>query len=220
MRLLRFGISYVLVNILLLLVAAFLAQNAHPEHITYFGLTVAVNMAVILVGAVAFGFVVALAILVPGRIASSFHAWGLDREAEQLEQQVAQLRVQREDLLDRLDDLVDGNERIVRRYHHLVAEHREVVTDRDQMRVLLGRITGPLPVASPAAVASPAPVAKGTEDKGYDSTTSPEEEVATAPTSVSVAPAQGKMPSLARITRRLLPSAISEWTGSRLPVHS
>jgi uncharacterized integral membrane protein len=190
MRILRFGVSYVLVNMFALLVVALLAQNARPEHLTYFGITRSVNLALILLGSATFGFFLSLLLLMPGRIALSFHAWGLDREASLLEQQVAQLRVEREDLLYRHDDLVEGHERMLRRYHQLLAEHREVVADRDRLRAVLGKITAP--VLIPERI----------DDKGQDSTTGPEEGSATAP-------AQVKKPSLVRLTRRLLPSAVS-----------
>jgi uncharacterized integral membrane protein len=207
---LRFGVFYVLVNIFALLVITLLAQNARPEHLTYFGITRSVNLAVILAGAAVFGFLVGLLLLMPGRIALSFHAWGLDREASELDEQVAELRVQREDLLDRFDDLVDGHERILRRYHQLVAEHREVVADRERLRAVVGKITAPIPVSEriadidqnpPSGAGAPekvsAPVATSVSAPGSVS----------APVSVSV-PAQVEKPSLVRLTRRLLPSAI------------
>jgi uncharacterized integral membrane protein len=191
---LRFGVSYVLVNIFALLVITLLAQNARSEHLTYFGITRSVNLAVILAGAALFGFLVCLLLLMPGRIALSFHAWGLDREASLLDEQVAELRSQREDLLDRFDDLVDGHERILRRYHQLVAEHREVVADRERLRAVVGKITTPIPVT----------VGKNESNQNLP----PAPEKVSAPAASVSAPAQAEKPSLVRLTRRLLPSAI------------
>jgi hypothetical protein len=183
MRILRFGISYVLVNIFALLVAALLAQNARPEHLTYFGLNVAVNVAWILLGASTFGFMLALLLLIPGRIALSFHAWGLNREASLLEQEVAMLRGQREELLDRHESLLEGQERTLLRYHHLLAEHREMIAERDRARAQLGKMSAALPQAV----------------EGSGPTTAGAEKSVSNPTLVEV-------PSL---TKRLLPSAVS-----------
>jgi hypothetical protein len=189
MRILRFGISYVLVNIFAVLVAALLAQNAHGEHLAYFGVNVAVNMAWILLGAATFGFVLALLLLIPGRIAVGFHAWGLDREAAQLEQQVALLRDQREELLDRHEALMEGQERTLRRYHQLLAEHKEVMAERDRVRAQLGRMSAVSP--------------EGVEEASRIPTVGQEgRSVATVPTPVDTSVAQ---PSL---SRRLLPAAL------------
>jgi hypothetical protein len=196
MRLLRFGVSYVLVNIFALLVIALLAQNARPEHLTYFGITRSVNLALILAGSATFGFLLSLLLLMPGRIALSFHAWGLDREASLLEQQVAQLRDEREELLCRHDDLVEGHERMLRRYHQLLVEHREVAADRDRARAMLGKITAPVPIS------------EGKDDKDQVFSTAPDEESTTPPPASVSAPAQVEKPSLVRLTRRLLPSAV------------
>jgi uncharacterized integral membrane protein len=199
MRILRFGVSYVLVNIFALLVIALLAQNARPEHLTYFGITRSVNLAVILAGSAVIGFLLCLLLLMPGRIALSFHAWGLDREASELDEQVAELRAQREDLLDRFDDLVDGHELILRRYHQLAAQHREVVADRERLRAVVGRITAPIPVP------------EREDGQGQSPPPAPEERSETAATIATASTpttSVEKTPSLVRLTRRLLPSAI------------
>jgi hypothetical protein len=184
MRILRFGISYVLLNIFALLVFALLAQNARPEHLTYFGITFSVNFAWILLGSATFGMLLSLLLLLPGRIALTFHAWGLDQEAEQLERQVAQLRSQREDLLDRHEALLEGQERALRRYYQLLAEHREVVAERDRARAQLGPMSAPLPERVEERESTP---------------TAWEEKISSSPSQVE----------RAWQSRRLLPSAVS-----------
>ena len=184
MRILRFGISYVFVNIFALLVFALLAQNARPEHLTYFGFSVALNFAWVLLGSATFGFVLSLLLLLPGRIALTFHAWGLDHDASLLEQQVVQLRTQREDLLDRHEALLEGQERTLRRYHQLLAEHREVVAERDRARAELGRMSLALPEREEVSQSSPTTYAEKSTS----------------------APRQVEESSL---SRRLLPSAVS-----------
>jgi len=153
MSIARFLISYMLLNIFGLLVAVFLAQNIRVEHIAFFGLVFSLNFVWILLGAAGFGFLLASLVLVPGRIATSIHSWGLNHEAEQLEQQVAMLQEQREHLLTRHEALMANEERTLIRYQRLLADHSQVVAERDLARAQLARLDT-IPTARAALTAA------------------------------------------------------------------
>ena len=135
MRIIRFFLSYVLVNIFVLLVGTFLAQNVHVEHLAFFGLNVQTNFVWIMVGAATFGFLVAFVLLVPGRVVVSLRVWELDREAGQLERQVALLEEQREDLICRHEVLIQAREHALDRYHRLMAEYNQLLARQEEIRV-------------------------------------------------------------------------------------
>jgi hypothetical protein len=149
MRLLRFLLWCAILGILGIIVMLFLVQNLHVERLVFFGLVYTINFAWVLVGAAAFGFLLALIHLVPGRIASALYVRTLDREVRELEFQVALLSEQRERLLQ-------GHERILLRYERLFTDHSQVVAERDRMRAQLATVESSREVARvSAALAAP-----------------------------------------------------------------
>lgn len=139
MRLLRSLLWCVTLGGLGIIALLFLVQNLHTERIVFFGLTATLNFALVVAGAVAIGFLLALLLIVPGRIATALYARSLDRELRQLERQVAQLGEQRERLMD-------GREQLLLRYERLFAHHDKVIAERDRLRAQL---------ASASATATP-----------------------------------------------------------------
>jgi hypothetical protein len=161
MRLIRFLLSYVLLNIFALLAAMFLAQNLRVERLTFFGINFAINFAWILLGSVAFGFLAAFLLLLPGRIAAHLESWTLDHEAEELENQVGLLLQQREDMLSRLSAMLATQERVLARYHKLLADHSQVVAELDKVKAQSSAVATvatqkPAPARATAPVAAPA----------------------------------------------------------------
>jgi hypothetical protein len=143
MRIIRFFLCYVLVNIFLLLVGTFLAQNVHIESLTFFGLHVQTNFVWILLGAASFGFLVASLLIMPGRVVVSLRAWELDREAGDLEKRVTLLEEQREDLIVRHEVLVQEREHALGRYHRLMSDYNKVLVERDSLRLEVVRPKAP-----------------------------------------------------------------------------
>lgn len=142
MRLLRSLLWCVTLGGLGIIALLFLVQNLHTERLAFFGLTATLNFALVMVGAVAAGFLLALLLIVPGRIAAGLYTRSLEREVGQLERQVAQLAEQRERLLD-------GREQLLARYELLFADRDKVIAERDRLRAQLA-------AATKAAVAAPA----------------------------------------------------------------
>lgn len=142
MRLLRSLLWLVVLGGLGFVALLFLVQNLHTERIVFFGLTATLNFALVVAGAVAAGFLLALLLIVPGRIATAFYARSLDREVGHLERQVAQLSEQRERLLD-------GREQLLQRYERLYADHGKVTIERERMRTQLAAATAAIAAAQP-----------------------------------------------------------------------
>jgi hypothetical protein len=154
MRMLRFLLSYVLLNIFALLAAMFLAQNLRVERLTFFGINFTINFVWILLGSVTFGFLAACLLLLPSQIATHLHSWTLDHEAEELENQVGLLMQQREEMLSRLSAMMSTQERVLTRYQRLLADHSQVVAELDKAKSLALATVAAEPRAARAAVAT------------------------------------------------------------------
>lgn len=164
MRLLRFLLWCAALGILVILALLVLIQNLHTEQLVFFGVVYVTNFALAMLGAIGFGFLLALVLLVPGRVAAALYRMTLERELRQFERQVATLSDQRERLLD-------GQERLLLRYERLFADHDRAVAERDRMRAKLDAVKTSVsqavavaaPAASPASAAvraaAPSPIA-------------------------------------------------------------
>src|SRR5262249_52345834 len=127
-----------------IVVSLFIAQNTHEEQLAFFGQEVTTNFAWVILGAASCGFIVALVLLMPGRIAASFHIWSLHREARDFEEHLAlqgeELAVReerREQLLDRHEGLLEGQERLLGAYQRVMDELDQVMGERDQLATQL-----------------------------------------------------------------------------------
>lgn len=171
MRILRFLLIYIMLSVFGVMLSLFLAQNEHAEQLSYFGLDISTNLAWIILGAATCGFLVALLLILPGRIGVTWHNWTLGREAGQLEQQLALLHEEHERLLMQHERILEGHGRMLLRYERLLADHSRVVSERDQAcaqlsasaatRVLPRPTLPPDPAATeprPGIAPSPSPV--------------------------------------------------------------
>src|SRR5438094_10449138 len=104
MWVLRYLFFYVVLSVFGLTLILFLFQNVHTEQLEFFGLEYTTNMVWVLVGAAAFGALVVLILLVPGRLAATLHNWSVEREIQHIERDLGQLQEQREYLLNRHED--------------------------------------------------------------------------------------------------------------------
>src|SRR5262249_31080570 len=96
-RVARFLIAYGVVSILGALVIVFLAQNTQAEQLMFFGQAVTLGQAWIMLAATVSGFLFALLLLLPGRIAGTLHNWTLRRGARKLDEEMALQSEQRDD---------------------------------------------------------------------------------------------------------------------------
>ncbi len=153
MRLLRFLLWCAVLGTLVILALLVLIQNVHTEHLVFFGVEYVTNFVVAMLGAIGFGFMLALLLMIPGRIAAALYGRALERELRHVERQVAALSDQRERLLE-------GQERILMRYERLYADHDKAVAERDRMRARLDAIIASqakpaAPTAAPTRAAAP-----------------------------------------------------------------
>ncbi len=158
MRLLRFLVSYAIVTVLGVILLLFVALNHYTVSLDVFGPEYSVSVALVMGGAVAFGFVIALLLVLPGRIASAINSRRLEREVHYLEQDLIQLQELRARLLARHDYLVEGHERVLLRYHSLLNDHSRVVAERDDAREELATVRAARPIAAAAGHSSSAPL--------------------------------------------------------------
>jgi hypothetical protein len=166
MRIIRFLIFYVMVSVLGLMVLVFLALNHYTIQIDMVKAQYPVSVAWVMIGAALFGFVIALLLLLPGRLAAGMHIRALARDVRDLERLLAD----REDLLEEQEDYIEGREElrarlieqheellerhelILARHQDLVGDHDRVTAQRDEARAQLTALR----IARPAAHGSAA----------------------------------------------------------------
>jgi uncharacterized integral membrane protein len=120
-------------------------QNTQSEQFTFLGATVSGNKGGVVAGAVLVGFVLAVLLLLPGRLASAWHRAHIHRQARTLEQRLVALREEHAQL--------NGG-------HQRLAEEHGLVLDRV--------------LPSPSSPRSPAPQPAGQAPSQTASQTSPQ----------------------------------------------
>lgn len=140
MRIIRFLILYMMVSVLGLMVLLFLALNHYTIQIDLVRAQYPVSIAWVMMGAALFGFVIALLLLLPGRLAAGLHVRALERDVRSLER----LLVDREDLLEEQEDyidereelrarLIEQHEELLERHELILARHQELANDHDRV---------------------------------------------------------------------------------------
>jgi hypothetical protein len=170
MRIFRFMILYVMVSVLGCMILLFLALNHYTIQIDLIKAQYPVNVALVMLGAAAFGFVMALLLLLPGRLAAGLHVRALERDVRDLER----LLVDREDLLEEQEDYIEDreglrarlieqhedllarHERVLARHQALADDHDRVTAQRDEARAQLASLHIARPAASHASSAATA----------------------------------------------------------------
>ncbi|HEX5441933.1 MAG TPA: lipopolysaccharide assembly protein LapA domain-containing protein [Ktedonobacterales bacterium] len=155
MRIIRFLIYYAMVTALGVMALLFLALNHFTIQLNLIEAQFSVSVALVIVGAAAFGFVIALLALLPGRIAAGLYARSLARDVRALGEDVRDLEYaldEEEDLRGRLleqhEILMERHERILLRHQSLVSDHSQAVAERNDARAQLDALRIARPVAS------------------------------------------------------------------------
>ena len=157
MRLLRFLFFYVPLIGGGAILVLFLIQNWRPVRLDLFGPQYSISLTWVLVAAMAVGAFVAAILLLPGRLAISLRAWGLERELRRYEQDLWRLQERRERLLIQHERLLEAHEHMLMTHQDLVEEHSLVLTERDEARARADA-THALPAHQPAR--EPIPLAR------------------------------------------------------------
>lgn len=189
MHVIRFIISYVMVTILGVIMLFFLALNHPKVQIDLLDAQYSVSLPWIMGVAAVFGFLVALLMLLPGRIAAMVNTWSLERDLREVEQQYEELQMLRARLLADHEALVERHERMLIRFQHLVTDHREVVAEQERTH---RQIAAPNTAPSVRSAAEPA-AQTATRSKGIRSALRLLPPAAPAP--AAPAPAAPTMPS-------------------------
>ena len=137
MRVARFLIAYGVVSVLGVLVSVFLAQNTQAERLTFFGQEVSISLAWIMLAATASGFLFALLLLLPGRIAATLHNGALRREARGLDEELVWQSEQRDELLAHHEQLLSGHEWLLNAYRRTHGELDHLIRERDVLKMQL-----------------------------------------------------------------------------------
>jgi uncharacterized integral membrane protein len=166
MRLLRFLFFYVPLSGGGAILILFLIQNWRPVRLDLFGPQYSISLTWVLVAAMAVGAFGAAILLLPGRLAATLRAWGLERELRRCEQDIWRLQERRERLLFQHERLLEEHERMLLTHQDLVEEHSLVLTERDEARAEVDTLRAlpayqaarePIPLARVAGASSISP---------------------------------------------------------------
>jgi hypothetical protein len=162
-------------------------QDSQSEQFTFLGLTVAADQGVVVAGAVVVGFILAVLLLLPGRIAGAWHR--------------AHIRQQTRALEERLHALREAHAQLHGGHQRLVEEHGLVLD-----RVLPSPQSPPSP-SSPSSPRSSAPAsAPASPPAGQTPHPTPQTLSPTVPA------ATGAVPSAALVAATAQPAeALSRW---------
>jgi uncharacterized integral membrane protein len=178
MRIARFLIAYGLVSVLGVLVSLFLAQNAQPVQLTFFGRDVSTSLALTILAATTAGFIFALLLLVPGRIAATLHIWTLRREARELDEELVWQSERHDELLEHHERLLSGHEWLLTVYRRTRAELDDAIRERDALKVLLARANDDLATQRRVAVRREIIIPAPRRETGDSTPTAPRIQVA------------------------------------------
>ncbi|HEY7092629.1 MAG TPA: hypothetical protein VH393_05590 [Ktedonobacterales bacterium] len=167
MRIARFLIAYGVVSVLGVVVSLFLAQNTQVERLTFFGRDVSTSLAWIMLAATAAGFLFALLLLLPGRIAATLHIWSLRKETRQLDEELVWQSERHDELLDHHERLLSGHEWLLNVYRRTRGELDQAISERDALKVHLAKANDALATQKKVVVQReiiiPAPVRQTSE---------------------------------------------------------
>jgi uncharacterized integral membrane protein len=167
MRIARFLIAYGVVSVLGVIVSLFLAQNTQVERLTFFGRDVSASLAWIMLAATAAGFLFALLLLLPGRIAATLHIWSLRKETRQLDEELVWQSERHDELLDHHERLLSGHEWLLSVYRRTRGDLDQAISERDALKVHLAKANDALATQKKVVVQReiiiPAPVRQTSE---------------------------------------------------------
>jgi len=103
-------------------------ENSQSEHFMFLGIAFQGNKGWILAGAVVLGFLLAILLLIPGRLASARHRWTLRRQARAQEDSMRALREQHAELQGSHRSLLEEHQRVMQQVLAPVATGQEPAT--------------------------------------------------------------------------------------------
>jgi hypothetical protein len=101
------------------------AENGQGEQFTFLGTSFQGDKGWLMAGAVALGFLLAVLLLIPGRLASAWRRWTLGRQALVLEDRLRVLREQHAELQGSHRRLLEEHQRVMQQVFSPVVAGRE-----------------------------------------------------------------------------------------------
>jgi hypothetical protein len=116
------------------------AENGQSEHFTFLGTTFQANKGLLTASAVALGFLLAVLVLIPGRLASAWQRWTLGKQAQALEDRLRALREQHAELQGSHRRLLEEHQQVMQQVlTPVVAGHEPAISVAHAARVTLPR---------------------------------------------------------------------------------
>src|SRR6185437_12725087 len=113
------------------------------------------------------GFLFALLLLVPGRIAATLHIWSLRKETRQLDEELVWQSERHDELLDHHERLLSGHEWLLTVYRRTRGDLDSAILERDALKVQLAKANEALVAAQKQTVRReiiiPAPVRQSSQ---------------------------------------------------------
>lgn len=118
----------------------FMTQNVQHTDIMFFGHAYTTNLALVVAGAAAVGFALALLLLLPSRIAVGLYSRALYHEAFQLDRRLARLLDQRGRWLEQQEHVQDEYEHMLNEHEHILQQFHQLLSERDRLLSEHGRL--------------------------------------------------------------------------------
>jgi hypothetical protein len=113
------------------------------------------------------GFLFALLLLLPGRIAATLHIWSLRKETRELDEELVWQSERHDELLDHHERLLGGHEWLLGVYRRTRGELDQAISERDALKIHLAKANEALAAQQKIAVRReiiiPAPVRQTSE---------------------------------------------------------
>jgi uncharacterized integral membrane protein len=146
-------IASVIAIVIIAALAIFAVQNMLTLRVSFLGRSLTADLWWLVVGAAVLGFILALLLLAPGRVAAGWRSMVLQREAARRERELGQLREQ--------------HMRLRTEHGRLQADHAQLETEHDQLQAQR------TPAAWPPAHAAPTTPAAAAAPTAPPTTTAP-----------------------------------------------
>lgn len=119
--------------VLVLALAVFALQNIGAVPVQFLGYRATGNVWWVVLAAAALGFVVAMLLMAPGRVAASWRIQGLWRQLQRQDQELATVRQQGADAEAEHNQLQQQYQQLQTQHNQLASEHQDMAAERERL---------------------------------------------------------------------------------------
>ena len=141
MRALRILVIGALSAAIIVILAIFAVDNLQRVPAHFLGNNFSLNLWWVAIGSALLSFMLAVLLLVPGRVVASWRARSLSRQYGWIEEELKALRAEHERVQAEYGAQQDEHSMLRARYTRLQAESAQLRTERDQLRARLGMVS-------------------------------------------------------------------------------